>query len=294
MFFKDKGLFFVSLATPLILLVLYTTFLGNVYKDSFVSALPQGLALDEGLINGLVGGQLLSSLLAVCPITVAFCSNMLMVQDKISGARKDFLLTPTKKSTLAISYYIATTISTLIISIFAMVCCFVYLGIVGWYISFVDALALVLDVFLLTMFGTALSSIINHFLSTQGQISAVGSIVSSCYGFICGAYMPISTFGTTLQSILGILPGTYGTVLLRNHALGGVFEKMTSLGIPTDVISKLKSSVDCNISLFGANVSIGAMYAIMFGAIALLLGGYILINCLKSPQKKYKNITKKS
>ena len=294
MFFKDKGLFFVSLATPLILLVLYTTFLGNVYRDSFVSSLPQGVVLEDGLISGLVGGQLLSSLLAVCPITVAFCSNMLMVQDKISGARKDFLLTPTKKSSLAISYYIATTLCTLIISLFAMICCFVYLAIVGWYISFVDVLALVLDVFLLTMFGTALSSIINHFLSTQGQISAVGSIVSSCYGFICGAYMPISTFGTALQSILGLLPGTYGTALLRNHSLGGVFEKMSSLGLPPDVINSLKSSIDCNIKLFGANVSIGAMYAIMIGAVALLVGGYILINCLKkSPQKKYKNIGKK-
>ena len=35
LFFKDKGLFFTSLITPLILLVLYTTFLGNVYKDAF-------------------------------------------------------------------------------------------------------------------------------------------------------------------------------------------------------------------------------------------------------------------
>lgn len=35
MFFKDKGLFFTSLITPLILLVLYMTFLSNVYKDSF-------------------------------------------------------------------------------------------------------------------------------------------------------------------------------------------------------------------------------------------------------------------
>ena len=105
--------------------------------------------------------------------------------------------------------------------------------------------------------------------------------------------MPISTFGTALQSILGLLPGTYGTALLRNHSLGGVFEKMSSLGLPPDVINSLKSSIDCNISLFGANVSIGAMYAIMIGAVALLVGGYILINCLKSPQKKYKNITKK-
>ena len=35
LFFKDKGLFFTSLITPLILLVLYTTFLSNVYKDSY-------------------------------------------------------------------------------------------------------------------------------------------------------------------------------------------------------------------------------------------------------------------
>ena len=285
MFFKDKGLFFVALITPLILLVLYTTFLGNVYRDSFVSTLPQGVTLSDNVINGLVGGQLLSSLLAVCPITVAFCSNMLMVQDKISGAKKDFLLTPTKKSTMALSYYISTTICTLIISLFAMVCCFIYLAIVGWYLSFIDVLALVLDVFLLTMFGTALSSIINHFLSTQGQISAVGSIVSSCYGFICGAYMPISTFGTTLQSILGLLPGTYGTALLRNHSLGGVFSEMTSLGIPTQVIDGLKSSIDCNISLFGANVSIGAMYAIMATTVIVLVGAYILINYLKKPKK---------
>ena len=29
-------------------------------------------------------------------------------------------------------------------------------------------------------------------LTTQGQLSAVGTIVSAGYGFICGAYMPIS------------------------------------------------------------------------------------------------------
>ena len=35
LFFKDKGLFFTSMVTPLILLLLYVTFLGKVYKDSF-------------------------------------------------------------------------------------------------------------------------------------------------------------------------------------------------------------------------------------------------------------------
>lgn len=86
LFFKDKGMFFASLITPIILLVLYVTFLANVYRESFISSLPEFLEIPEKLINGTVGGELVSSLLAVCCITVAFCCNMIMVQDKVTGA----------------------------------------------------------------------------------------------------------------------------------------------------------------------------------------------------------------
>ena len=194
MFFKDKGLFFTSLITPVILLVLYATFLARVYHDSFVSNIPDYLNVSDKLINGTVGGELFSSLLAVCCVTVAFCSNTLMAQDKLTGARKDFMITPVKKSTLAISYYVATLLTTLIVSYIATGACFIYIAIEGWFLSVGDVFLILIDVFLLTLFGTAISSIINSFLSTQGQISAVGTIVSAGYGFICGAYMPISQF----------------------------------------------------------------------------------------------------
>ena len=81
LFFKDRGLFFSSMLVPLILLVLYSTFLANVYKSSFTDAIPQGFTVDDKIINGLVASQLFSSLLAVCCVTVAFCSNIIMVQD---------------------------------------------------------------------------------------------------------------------------------------------------------------------------------------------------------------------
>ena len=90
LFFKDKGMFFTSLITPAILLVLYVTFLGNVYRDSFTSNLPDSLKLSEDIIEGLVGGQLISSILAVSCVTVAFCSNFLMVQDKSKWYDKRF------------------------------------------------------------------------------------------------------------------------------------------------------------------------------------------------------------
>ena len=63
LFFKDKGLFFTSLITPLILLVLYSTFLGNVYRDSFLMSIPEFMQNEvSNIIDGCVGGQLISSL----------------------------------------------------------------------------------------------------------------------------------------------------------------------------------------------------------------------------------------
>jgi len=209
LFFKDKGMFFTSLITPAILLVLYVTFLGNIYRNSFNESLPEGLNLSKNIIEGLVGGQLISSILAVSCVTVAFCSNFLMVQDKAKGCIKDLKISPVKSAILSMSYYTATLISTLIVCFVATVICLMYVAIVGWYMTVADVFFLLLDMLLLVLFGTALSSIINFFLSTQGQISAVGTIISAGYGFICGAYMPISSFGDGLQKVVSFLPGTY-------------------------------------------------------------------------------------
>ena len=281
LFFKDKGMFLTSLITPVILLVLYATFLGNVYRDSFEMNLPAAVKLSEDLMNGLVGGQLISSILAVSCVTVAFCSNFLMVQDKANGTVKDLRITPVKSWVLSLSYYIATLLSTLIICFVATAICLAYIAAVGWYMSVTDVLLLLLDVVLLVFFGTAVSSVINFFLSSQGQISAVGTIVSSGYGFICGAYMPISSFGEGLQKVISFLPGTYGTALVRTHAMQGALAEMENQGIPAEMIDALKDALDCNLYFFEKPVGIPQMYLILSGTVAALIGVYVLMNALK-------------
>lgn len=278
LFFKDKGMFFAAMMTPVILLVLYATFLANVYRDSFISGIEGFMEVPDKLINATVGGELVSSLLAVCGITVAFCSNMLMVQDKVTGARRDLTMTPIKRSVMALGYYMATVISTMIVCLTATGLCFLYLANVGWYLTAADVGCILLDVVLLVLFGTALSSIINLFLTSQGQISAVGTIVSAGYGFICGAYMPISQFGEGLQKVISFLPGTYGTSLVRNHALRGVYEEMSALGFPAEVVENIKDSIDCNLYFFGEKVEIGTMYLILGGSVVLLMIIYVLLS----------------
>ena len=285
LFFKDKGMFFTALITPAILLVLYATFLGNVYRDNLASGLPENFRLSKNIVNGLVSGQLVSSLLSVSCITVAFCSNFLMVQDRASGIIKDFKISPVKPSALSVGYYLATLISTLIICTSALILSLIYVSVVGWYLSFADVCLMFCDVLLLVLFGTALSSLINFFLNSQGQISAVGTIISAGYGFICGAYMPISSFGEGLQKAVSFLPGTYGTSLLRNHAMRGVFNEMKKQGIPDDVINGLKNSLDCNLYFFDNKVEVLAMYLILAITVVVLVVAFVLLNVFKNENK---------
>ncbi len=288
LFFKDKGMFFTALVTPAILLVLYATFLGNIYRDSFLLALPTGMPIkiDGSIIDGLVGAQLVSSILAVSCVTVAFCANFLMVQDKANGTAKDFKISPISASSMSMSYYAATLISTLLICLAAAVICLIYMAFIGWFMSALDVLLLVLDIILLVLFGVALSSLISFFLSTQGQISAVGTVISAGYGFICGAYMPISSFNIGLQRVLMFLPGTYGTSLIRNHAMRGVLEEMESIGVPELVTEDIKKSLDCTLYFFDTRVSEGAMYLILAITTVLLIGAYILLNYIKRKRAK--------
>ncbi|MBR0157048.1 MAG: ABC transporter permease [Clostridia bacterium] len=277
-FFKDKGRFISALITPIILLVLYATFLARVYKESFLSAIPETFAVDEKIISATVAGQLISSLLAVSCVTIAFCANLLMITDKADGQIRDLTVTPVKRAALAGSYFLATAASTLIVTISALAFSLLYLSTQGWFLSVGDVVCLVFDVLLLTLFGTALSSCIHFFLSTNGQASAAGTIVSTGYGFICGAYMPIASFSPGLQKVLSFLPGTYGTALVKNHMMRGVFAEMSRVGFPDEAIDGIKSGIDCTIKFFGKTVSVPMMYVIMTAAVVFFTGLFVLLH----------------
>ena len=90
--------------------------------------------------------------------------------------------------------------------------------------------------------------------------------------------MPMSSFGEGLQKALSLLPGTYGTSLIRNHAMQGSFTEMERLGFPSEVVSSIRDSVDCNLYFFGDKVGLGTMYTVLCASILLFIGIYIAMN----------------
>ena len=90
LFFKDKGMCFTSLITPVILLVLYASFLAGIYRDTFVASFPPGMAVSDAIIDGCVAGQLISSLLAGVRGAGGVFSKFVLGEGKGSGPPQKF------------------------------------------------------------------------------------------------------------------------------------------------------------------------------------------------------------
>lgn len=278
LFFRDKGMFLSGLMTPIILIILYTTFLEKVYKDSFMSHLPENLnGIATELINGTVAAQLAAALLAVSCVTVTFCVNLTMVSDRANGCIRDFSVSPVSRPALYFSYFMATVGNSLMINAVALLMSFGYMYMSGFYMSAGDVFMTFFDLVLLVLFGAVLSSVICYPLKTQGQMSAVGTIISAGYGFICGAYMPISNFGDSLQKALSFLPSTYGTSLIKNHMLRGVFEEMKASGFPEDVVKGIKDSLDCSPEFLGNSVNTSQMIFVMAASVVVFASLYLIM-----------------
>lgn len=278
LYFKDKMTFLVSLITPLILLVLFIAFLKSTYEDSILSII-QGFDLDQSLIDAFTGGWLFSSVLATSCITIAFCSGM-MVIDKINRANIDFMVSPVKKSTLQLSYVLANLFSTFIITFVLLIVGLIYLACVGFYITFVDILLIVFGIIITSLFGTILANIIWTFTHSQGVVSGVCTLVSALYGFICGAYMPISTMEQGMQYFVSLLPGTYATVLFRQGFLNSVLNRMRET-LPQGMINGIASGFDVKMSFFGHDVSTLALILVISISTIVLLGVFLFINKFK-------------
>ncbi len=282
LFFKDKGTFVSSLIAPLVMLVLYILFLDGVLKDSFEASVKSlsELNISVKTVNGFIASFEVSSIIAVCGVTVAFIANMAMVDDRVTGVRSDLMITPVKKSVLTLGYFFATAAVTLIVCLVALAAGLIYIAASGWAMSAGDCLLAIVDTVLCVLFGTALSSLICCFLRSRGAINAVSTIVSFIYGFICGAYYPISQFNAAIGNFVMCLPGTYCTGLLRTHFMSAYYDKFLAEGIPSEFADGIIDSMDGKLYFFDTQVQIWAMYIVVIATVLLLVGIFVLVNIL--------------
>ena len=270
-YYMDKATVIASLLMPLILIFLYLTILKNVYVSSFADLLPEGCVLPDRMTNGFIFGWLFAGLLAATGVTVSFCSNIIMTQDRLSGLVRDLAVSPVGKVKLGMSYYFANLFTTFFICLCELVFALIILACMGWYLTPADVLRILLIVFINANFGTALSSFVFLFVTSNGQLAAINTIVSAGYGFFCGAFMPIAGFGGAVQKAVSYFPGTYITYFLRDSFLNGVLRAMETQQLPEATVREVAAGFDLNLFFSGSQVTAAGSFIAAVACVAAMI-----------------------
>lgn len=282
-FLRDKIGVFLSLLAPLIVLVLYLLFLGEIQMTNIENAL-QGVQLDQKILRAFVDGWMLAGVMAVSCITVSFSAQSVMIADRERNVLSDILVSPVGRQTVAFSYFVSNVVITTVICLIVLGISFLYLAVSGWFLTAGEVFGII-GLTLLSILSAALIStlVCAGFKSTNAHGGFVG-ILSAAIGFLTGAYMPISVFPTAVQYLVLFVPGTYSAGALRNLFMNGALEKIAETLPPA--AEGLKSGFSMTMDFFGLTIGLNEMIWIFVGTIFLFLLIDLLVHGLRKRKTK--------
>lgn len=215
LFFRNKSEVFFSLLSVIIILGLYILFIGDIQ----VAEIEKTMKGVEGAAV-LVNSWVMAGLIAVSTVTLAIGSMGRFVADREKKSINDFLVTPTKRSDVLLSYLFSTTIITLLLSLVIIVVAEIYIASLGGAIFTLSQAAAVLGIIVIcTLSSTLMMLFIVSFFKNSQAMSVFGTVIGTMIGFITGAYMPIGIMPKSVQIISNLLPASQGASLLRKIML---------------------------------------------------------------------------
>ena len=130
-------------------------------------------------------------------------------------------------------------------------------------------------VFLGCLSSSALFMIVVLFFKSSSAAGAFFGILSAAAGFVIGAYIPVSQFSSTVQTVCNIFPASQVCALLRNSLLNGIADQMNSSigGVDNGAfIDALRESMTFNANVFEKSLSVNTMciYVLVFTLVSLI------------------------
>ena len=277
---RDFVTMFFSLLSSVIILVLFILFLKDVQIDAtklFLEGFKVSAA--EKYIHGVVNGWFLSGVLAVSIISVGLSFYCVMIRDREQGISADFWSSPVSKNLIKLSYLISSVFINIIFNLIILAIGLVYLAITGtFFISFVDILMIIVNIIISSFSACLVMLLISSMFTKESQFGAFTGILSAVIGFVIGAYMPVSTFPTAIQYVVGFIPGSYSACIFRNIFVTPALDKLPH---NAELLAALEDYFSLKVNFCSLDVS----YEICFAA---LIGSVILFGLLTYFLFKYK------
>lgn len=252
-FFKNKTTIFFSLVAPILILVLYVLFMGDIQvgfiKDSFPA-----LNLTDKEIKSIINAWMISGIIGIASITIALNSMFITISDKETKVIHDFIASPVKQINLTLSYFISAFIITFSLTTLFTIVGSLYLIITSgtlFIFTFTEILLLLLTLILSTLSSVIILMFITSFFSKTSTAAAFTGIFTALIGFLIGAYLPISFLPKNVASIANLIPGSQATSLFRAIFMDKILSNNTFINkVGIDFINTIKLEFGFDLYVF--------------------------------------------
>lgn len=172
--------------------------------------------------NYIFNGTLLSGLISITALTTAVQLSQNIVQDREERILEDFFITPTKTTTVRLSYVVFNILFNMLITLLALF--FIYVYIVARFPTSPfskpeTVLATVGVTILICLINSVFFVFVLSYIKKLSIFLVLTAMVSSAGGFLIGGYFPISLLPKGLSAAISLIPQTEASILLNNVSL---------------------------------------------------------------------------
>ena len=212
LFLRNPANIVLSFLSSLVILSLYFLFV----RDFTIKAVGDyGFVSDYN--NSFVDRLMTSGLLIVIGATSVLSMIFIFVKDHYSDIIKDLLVTPLSYTKIVYSYFFASFIVSMVITLF------VYLGIELFFIfvyqdvsSFSTVIFSIFIIFCSNIISSLLMLIVALVIRSFTSFSTFETLYGVVIGFFTGVYIPIGYYPEIIRNIFFYFPLCQTTSLLRN------------------------------------------------------------------------------
>lgn len=286
-FLRDKTGVFFSLLSPLLVLLLFILFLGDLQIDSVKGALES-----NGVINlfnanypkAVAYNWLVAGVLGVSCITVSFSCLSVIISDREKGIENDYKASPISNVKVYISYILGVFLSTLLIMIIVSIAGIIFLAVShSLNVKAIDIVILYLSIILGSFNASLFAYALTSFIKTTGAHGAFTGLICAVSGFLIGAYMPLSSFPKPIQYFCSIIPGSHSAGLARVSLLNNYLEEAGTKSVELE--KSLESYFSTKINLFSNSIDQTGMFTYLIISTIIFLIINIIILKLNSKKR---------
>ena len=275
-YLKDRMAIVLSMLTQIIVLGLYLLFMKNSYVEGISEFFGEAKDLVSNPdIEALVNSWLVAGVIGTSVVTVALNALSVMVSDKQEKIDFDYNATPAKSFVIVLSYFTGAVVNTFLISSILLTAGLGFIAMTGTFLySVTDILCLYGLVFLGSVSATLILMLFTSFFKKNSTLSSFGILISVAIGFVIGAYMPVTQFSESVQTMVNLVPGSHIAAMLRNVLMTPAIDNIDSTlgGIDNGLFKESVTDMFAlKLNIFGYEADMSFMMIFTIAVIALFL-----------------------